>query len=266
MADDHTLCVVCGRPKEPRQRVRCRSCQATRRADLERIRNRNRPNRKARYWHRHCDRCGSHYKTDKSRVLCDHCWSLKQAERGPVHGPFIKDIGPLHDVAHPERLVCQFCNLGFWYGHGRGRKYCSNVCENYGRGRASLFTPIIFGSCRRCGVTYCRRAEHNNGFCSQRCVERERKRADKYRRRAHNRAGENFTLREIAERDNWRCHICGGKVPDRKYAARDKDPTIDHLIPVADGGEHTRQNVALAHNRCNWERSNEGAAQLRLVG
>jgi 5-methylcytosine-specific restriction endonuclease McrA len=77
---------------------------------------------------------------------------------------------------------------------------------------------------------------------------------------------ERFTLREIAERDGWRCHLCHRSVPDRKYRAKPNDPTIDHLIPLSDGGSHTRVNVALAHNRCNSERSDQGAAQLRLVG
>jgi 5-methylcytosine-specific restriction endonuclease McrA len=53
--------------------------------------------------------------------------------------------------------------------------------------------------------------------------------------------------------------------PRPPYSAKDKDATVDHLVPLADGGQHTRANVALAHNRCNWERADKGTAQLRLV-
>jgi 5-methylcytosine-specific restriction endonuclease McrA len=73
-------------------------------------------------------------------------------------------------------------------------------------------------------------------------------------------------MREIAERDGWRCHLCGRRVPDRPYRASPNDPTLDHLVPVSAGGDHTRANVALAHNRCNYERRADGPAQMRLFG
>jgi hypothetical protein len=66
----------------------------------------------------------------------------------------------------------------------------------------------------------------------------------------------------IAERDNWRCHICKKKVTRRNWS-------IDHHFPVGKpGGIHGRQYVSLAHQRCNSQR---GAgrpgfpAQLRLL-
>lgn len=76
---------------------------------------------------------------------------------------------------------------------------------------------------------------------------------------------ESFTLREIAERDGWRCHLCNRKVPDRPFRSRPLDATIDHLVPVSAGGDHTRANVALAHFACNWKRADVGPAQLRLL-
>jgi 5-methylcytosine-specific restriction endonuclease McrA len=74
-------------------------------------------------------------------------------------------------------------------------------------------------------------------------------------------------LLAIAERDGWCCHLCGRKVADRiDYAARDDDATLDHLVPVSKGGLHVRANVALAHNRCNWERGNADIEfQMRLI-
>jgi 5-methylcytosine-specific restriction endonuclease McrA len=64
----------------------------------------------------------------------------------------------------------------------------------------------------------------------------------------------------IIARDRGRCHICGLKV-------RVSERSLDHLIPLAHGGNHTEDNLALAHFRCN---SRMGAgrlpAQLRLFG
>lgn len=70
----------------------------------------------------------------------------------------------------------------------------------------------------------------------------------------------------VFQRDGWRCHLCGklavqdAKVPDPLA------PTIDHLVPLAAGGEHSHVNVATAHFVCNVRRSDKGAAQLALIG
>lgn len=60
---------------------------------------------------------------------------------------------------------------------------------------------------------------------------------------------------DIFERDEWVCGICGGAV-DR--TVRHPDPwsaSLDHIIPLSKGGTHTRENVQLAHFRCNVRKS-----------
>lgn len=64
----------------------------------------------------------------------------------------------------------------------------------------------------------------------------------------------------IANRDHWRCHLCGKKI-------RRQDLTLDHLIPVSQGGQHVDSNVAAAHRSCNSSRqAGRVPAQLRLLG
>ena len=59
--------------------------------------------------------------------------------------------------------------------------------------------------------------------------------------------------------------ICGKQVTKTR-SNTDRAPSIDHLIPVSDGGAHTWDNVALAHRTCNSTRGTTGTAQLLLVG
>jgi len=55
----------------------------------------------------------------------------------------------------------------------------------------------------------------------------------------------------VADRDNWTCGICGGRIdPNVKYP----DPqslALDHVEPVSVGGAHAEANVQAAHKVCN---------------
>jgi 5-methylcytosine-specific restriction endonuclease McrA len=43
--------------------------------------------------------------------------------------------------------------------------------------------------------------------------------------------------------------------------------TLDHIIPLLEGGTHTRQNAQLAHKKCNASKnaSPHCGSQLRLI-
>ena len=49
---------------------------------------------------------------------------------------------------------------------------------------------------------------------------------------------------EIYIRDNGICGICKTRVPLHEV-------TLDHIIPLVKGGEHSKQNIQLAHRSCN---------------
>jgi hypothetical protein len=107
--------------------------------------------------------------------------------------------------------------------------------------------------------------------CSAQLAKARNRRKNVKRRAARMRGAaielERYTTQEIAERDNWTCHLCKRKVTKRQLPhAHPRSATIDHLVPVSAGGDDVRANVALAHWSCNAARSDTGAAQLRLMG
>lgn len=64
----------------------------------------------------------------------------------------------------------------------------------------------------------------------------------------------------IIARDRQTCHLCGERVPDGEV-------TLDHIVPLAIGGEHTSRNLAVAHHSCNSAKGTRASnEQLRLVG
>ena len=86
------------------------------------------------------------------------------------------------------------------------------------------------------------------------------------RRQDRERRGDRIDLLELGDRDGWRCHLCTRRVDPALKHPHPKSGTRDHLIPIADGGEHTWSNVKLAHRDCNIRRRTGGTAQLMLVG
>lgn len=65
------------------------------------------------------------------------------------------------------------------------------------------------------------------------------------------RVGKPFTRKEIFDRDAWRCGFCGEAIdPALKWP----DPgsvSLDHIVPLIHGGEHSRENTRAAHLGCN---------------
>lgn len=92
---------------------------------------------------------------------------------------------------------------------------------------------------------------------------------DKHKRRArkNNAEYERFDPTEIFERDGWRCQRCRKKVrPDCK-PHHPLYPNLDHIVCLANGGSHTRQNTQLLCHRCNTiKATNDSGEQLRLFG
>lgn len=69
---------------------------------------------------------------------------------------------------------------------------------------------------------------------------------------------ENVSLDVIFERDKGICSLCLKRV-------KRAEASMDHVIPLMQGGDHTYQNCALAHIRCNCsKRASTITQQQRL--
>lgn len=88
------------------------------------------------------------------------------------------------------------------------------------------------------------------------------------RRRARKRTGiiERFNSIEIYERDRWICQLCKKRVNKRLSYPHPYSASLDHIIPLSKGGNHTRANVHLAHLTCNKKAFTGGIKQLLLFG
>lgn len=182
---------------------------------------------------------------------------------------------------------CRGCGEEF---NLKNRTYCSDECKplsnrlSYAEkktlrpARACVGCDQQFQPCRReqrwCSLACYNR--HNPSpittrrYSPEEARERIREswRQKNRRRRAAKRGApsERYTLVGIATRDKHRCGLCGKRVAMKQKVPHPKAPTIDHIVPLLDGGDDTRANVQLAHFLCNSAKGPRGSQQLALIG
>lgn len=81
-----------------------------------------------------------------------------------------------------------------------------------------------------------------------------RRREDKARRRAAERGvrADRIDPFKVFERDGWRCYLCGCHTPRELRGTYEPNaPELEHVLPLAMGGEHTWANVRCACRKCN---------------
>lgn len=183
-------------------------------------------------------------------------------------------------VAAPVVRHCTYCNEAL---EGRRKLYCEPCGREHWKAvNLAGYRASRKGECPDCGA-----ALSNDGSWQRRCepcrdaiskaarmasrqsaTHKARKRAEKARRRAVERGGEaeRFDPFEVFERDGWRCHLCKRATPKRlrgTYAPN--APELDHIIPLAKGGKHTRLNTACACRQCNGIKSDRILGQPSLL-
>jgi 5-methylcytosine-specific restriction endonuclease McrA len=97
-------------------------------------------------------------------------------------------------------------------------------------------------------------------------MERANGRDEQHRRRAAKRNAkvEKVNAIDIFNRDNWTCQLCGEPVQRDAKVPHFLAPTLDHIVPLAKGGSHTKENLQLAHFICNSRKSDREVGQFSL--
>lgn len=176
----------------------------------------------------------------------------------------------------PVALDCVVCSTRFEYiktGPGRLRRTCSTGCRKVRSTRS-----IAAVACLGCGKAFHPRhttrssPETHGSYCSVSCRPqsarvyidlRSMRNAQEHRRRARKRGGstERFEAVEIYERDGWTCGICGQPVDPAVPFPDHMSASLDHVVPLACGGAHRRDNVQCSHWVCNSRKSHRPEAR-----
>jgi 5-methylcytosine-specific restriction endonuclease McrA len=69
----------------------------------------------------------------------------------------------------------------------------------------------------------------------------------------------------VAERDRWTCQLCGAPVDRTLGHPHPYSASLDHIVPLSFGGQHSEDNAQLAHFLCNSRKGN-GSSAVRAGG
>jgi len=214
-----------------------------------------------------CPWCGlSFVKTTARQVHCSSRCSM--ASRGLVR---------LSSPVDPRRwwvqtipfASCRHCREVFVAS--RGKVNCPvQMCRLYLLG---VHGGTVVRVCK-CGASETMDKTSTRAFACAGCraeTRRVQRAASKRRRRARKRGALRAPYKAIVihERDGWVCQLCRKKVRRRAKVPHPLAPVIDHILPLAQGGDDVPSNVQCAHFLCNslkGDRTGPTGDQLRLVG
>lgn len=174
-----------------------------------------------------------------------------------------------------EPVVCRACGCTFTPRSAR-HYHCSEACRPKRNHDAPRMEPCIdcgvdrlvakWGH-RRC--TSCTAKRHAVTRAKQ--VEKSKVSGVKAARRKARKlkvrgvSVETVNPLTVLSRDGWRCQLCGITTPRRlRGTFDDSAPEVDHIVPIAQGGEHSYRNTQCACRKCNINKGAKIIGQMRL--
>jgi len=164
---------------------------------------------------------------------------------------------PSEARAADQPRPCAHCGASFVPPPTRSeRRVCSDEC---GRARMAVGARLLSvaqtrpGPCDDCGAPTVRARNQAGRFCAE-CSKTRAKERNARKDHGWTKSALLPSVRVLASRDNYVCHVCGGDV-DMTLPFNDRmAPTRDHIVPRHLGGGHDPSNLKLAHRGCNSRR------------
>ena len=221
-----------------------------------------------------CKACGVEYKPkDKHRTsFCSRecSWDWQKIE-GPAKA---NGLRVLHSV---YRIKCAGCGQRKEARAGAIR--CASCVSQHSR---ADHIPVrgTTKSCVTCSSGFVAMSGEDfssTKFCSKGCKNaysrtqpwyKEMQKQAKARRRARKKGAakiERVSPTKVFERDGWRCGICNKlTLRTQRGKMHPRAPELDHIVTLADGGEHTYANTQCACRKCNGLKGAKTYGQLHL--
>jgi 5-methylcytosine-specific restriction endonuclease McrA len=137
--------------------------------------------------------------------------------------------------------------------------------------RAPIILPTRICSEKNC-ERYAAARSKRCCLCGHRAQQRRRELLNdkaNHRKRARRNGGKHEAVyaQRVFERDRWRCGVCRKKIDPKLKNPHPMSVSLDHVVPLSQGGDHSYANTQATHLTCNIARGARGGGeQLRLIG
>ncbi|WP_356948665.1 HNH endonuclease [Mycobacterium sp. TJFP1] len=226
--------------------------------------------------------CGTHYTrwirygaavapapAPRKKRLCIHCGSVVTS--GKATTKYCSDCAKKRvwnaNPRRPRRGVveteCTYCAAVIRDLQWRNRKCCDECAKSRDWSRTGLKATA---TCVSCGKE-ARRGAPRKTDQDYMCRECRRKRPSTprsvgghlARARLYKAEYEPVDKMRVFERDGWKCGICGEAVDKDLAWPHRASASLDHVVPLSQGGAHTYSNTRCSHLSCNTQRGNRSA-------
>lgn len=243
------ICMSCGGGTN-KGNSKCDKCQRRDRPRLRTPRPRILPQRSAEELARH--KAGDHSLCSPERYghgVCSGCGKVVAVGRDsrPSALRRCRDCQRARPAwaAEPETAICQLCEQPFTRGGRSVRRFCSQSCAaSWGNGARPPYTRPADG-----------------GYETRKAAR------GRHRHQVRAQTYDGVTNAQILERDRWRCGICRQRIGKSFKWPHPRSASIDHIVPLSQGGDDSAANKRAAHLGCNCRRMNRGGGeQLAMIG
>ena len=225
---------------------------------------------------RPCATCGRSFRTMEGRYCSYPC--TPNARRVPyaklarlaATAQRVREMEAVHQARLAARRLaltrlCAMCGKTFHAENGRQR-FCDRRCR--WRSQNPAHGPF-HAECVVCHEAYESRRP-NARYCSNTCRRHAGRKAPGEHARRRGRERVRRLRPRIIERWGMRCYLCLGAIAIGPESSHPGALTLDHVVPIAQGGRDTEDNLRPAHRGCNvdkgerypawWERRQAGWA------
>lgn len=190
---------------------------------------------------------GYHNKESMIRVRCLKCGGIFERT--------------FHNITTNHTAVCPYCKESeikkrYAIVEAKKRERAIKAAERKAEAEQKQLWRVVPHLCPVCGAITTRRL-----YCSNVCSRKAHNTTHEHKRRIridNATVDSDITVLGLFLRDKGVCSICGKRCDTNDYKmdgdtfiAGNDYPSIDHIIPLSKGGEHSWDNVQLAHRICN---------------
>lgn len=203
-------------------------------------------------------------RTARAKWLCENCGAtLKNGQRKYCN----KECENQFRFGYRDCVQCGERYLATYDGQRCCCRECAKELGDAVKHRRAMLDSDATKVCERCGEEFAPSYYGQHALYCDGCRKEIDQSRGSRRKKLYRATGRDPINREaVFERDKWVCQLCGKSVNPNCAWPHPMSPSIDHIIPLSQGGKHTMRNVQLAHLECNCKRGDREPAQVRIFG